>query len=85
MPGAEGPIDPEPLMQVADMRALLEAMDALGDEFRSVQRRMNELALKRGAQPTSRPPSRSDVRSLRSTRGPEAFGRLGTAAPPRRE
>lgn len=32
-----GPLNPEPLMQLSEMRAMLEALDAIGEELRSVQ------------------------------------------------
>jgi hypothetical protein len=33
----DGPLDPEPLMQLSEMRALLDALDDLGDHLRSEQ------------------------------------------------
>lgn len=34
----DGPLDPEPLMQLSDMRAVLDALDDLGDRLRTEQR-----------------------------------------------
>jgi hypothetical protein len=33
----DGPLDPEPLMQLSEMRAMLEALDTIGEELRKVQ------------------------------------------------
>lgn len=37
MPEEDGPLDPEPLMQVSEMAAILRALEDLGGEFRDLQ------------------------------------------------
>jgi hypothetical protein len=37
MPETDGPVDPEPLMRLSEMNAILVALDALGDRLRSKQ------------------------------------------------
>lgn len=37
MPAEDGPVDPEPLMQVSEIEAMLMALDDLGDQLRSIQ------------------------------------------------
>jgi hypothetical protein len=40
MPDEDGPVDPEPLMQLSEMRGLLSALDEVGDELRNVQQKV---------------------------------------------
>jgi len=37
VPEEDGPVDPEPLMQLSEMRSILDALDPLGEELRVVQ------------------------------------------------
>jgi hypothetical protein len=37
MPEGDGPLDPEPLMRVSEMHAILDALDQLGDRLRGAQ------------------------------------------------
>lgn len=37
MPDEDGPVDPEPLMQLSELRAVLDALDPLGEELRTSQ------------------------------------------------